>query len=89
MVRWALGNSRELVGTPEKCGDLGGNKGGTDSDGDEKENVGMFGHIKRRDETENIIAVVEMNMEGKHPRGRLRLTGKVRKESIQKYKVQL
>ena len=29
-----------------------------------------FGHVKRRDETENIRAVVEMKMEGKRPRGR-------------------
>ena len=29
-----------------------------------------FGHVKRRDETENIIAVVEMKVEGKRPRGR-------------------
>ena len=27
-----------------------------------------FGHIKRRDETENIRAVAEITMEGKHPR---------------------
>ena len=26
-----------------------------------------FDHIKRRDETENIRAVVEIKMEGKHP----------------------
>ena len=29
-----------------------------------------FGHVKRRDETENIQAVVEMKMEGKRPRAR-------------------
>ena len=29
-----------------------------------------FGHVKRRDETENIRAVVELKMEGKRPRGR-------------------
>ena len=29
-----------------------------------------FGHVKRRYETENIRAVVEMKMEGKRPRGR-------------------
>ena len=28
-----------------------------------------FGHIKRRHETENIRAVVEMKMEGKRPIG--------------------
>ena len=32
-----------------------------------------FGHIKRRHETENIRAVVEMKMEGKRPRGRPKL----------------
>ena len=29
-----------------------------------------FGHVKRKDETENIRAVAEMRMEGKRPRGR-------------------
>ena len=29
-----------------------------------------FGHVKRRDETDNIRAVVEMKMERKRPRGR-------------------
>ena len=32
-----------------------------------------FGHIKRRDETENIRVVAEMKMEGKRPRGRPKL----------------
>ena len=32
-----------------------------------------FGQMKRRDETENMRAVVEMKLEGKHPRGRPRL----------------
>ena len=35
-----------------------------------------FGHFKRRDETENIRAVVEMKMEGKRPRGRPQLRWK-------------
>ena len=35
-----------------------------------------FGHIKRRDETENIRAVVEMKMEGKRLRGRPKLKWK-------------
>ena len=35
-----------------------------------------FGHMNRRDETENIQAVVEMKMEGKRPRGRPRLRWK-------------
>ena len=29
-----------------------------------------FGHMKRRDDTENIRAVAKMKMEGKCPRGR-------------------
>ena len=35
-----------------------------------------FGHVKRRDETENIRAVVEMKMEGKRHRGRPKLRWK-------------
>ena len=35
-----------------------------------------FGHVKRRDKTENIRAVVEMKMEGKRPRGRPQLRWK-------------
>ena len=35
-----------------------------------------FGHVKIRDETENIRAVVEMKMEGKRPRGRPKLRWK-------------
>ena len=35
-----------------------------------------FGHVKRRDETENSRAVVEMKMDGKRPRGRPKLRWK-------------
>ena len=35
-----------------------------------------FGHVKRRDETENSRAVVEMKMQGKRPRGRPKLRWK-------------
>ena len=35
-----------------------------------------FGHVKRRDETENILAVVEMKMERKPRRGRPKLRWK-------------
>ena len=35
-----------------------------------------FGHVKRRDETENIRAVVEMKMEGQRPKGRPQLRWK-------------
>ena len=33
----------------------------------------LSGHMKRRDETENIRAVAEMKMQRKHPRERPRL----------------
>ena len=33
----------------------------------------LFGHVKRRDEPENIRAVAEMKMEGKRSRGRPKL----------------
>ena len=36
----------------------------------------LFGHVKRRDGTENIRAVVEMKMEGKRLRGILMLPWK-------------
>ena len=32
-----------------------------------------FGHVKRRDKTDNIRAVAEIKMEGKRPRGRPKL----------------
>ena len=32
-----------------------------------------FGHVKRRDETENLRAVSKMKIVGKHRRGRHRL----------------
>ena len=35
-----------------------------------------FGHVKRRDETENVRAVVEIKMERKRPRGRPKLRWK-------------
>ena len=36
----------------------------------------MVRSLNRRDETQNIRAVSEMKMEGKRPRGRLKLRGK-------------
>ena len=45
----AMGNGSEPIRTPEKLGDLRGSKGGTDSDGHEKEKVGMGREVKRRD----------------------------------------
>ena len=41
-----------------------------------------FGHVKRRDETENNQAVVEMMMERKHPRGRPKLQWK---DNVRRY----
>ena len=40
---------------------------------DSRRRLEWFGHIKRRYETENIRAIVEMKMEGKRPRGRPKL----------------
>ena len=39
-----------------------------------------LGHVKRRDETENIRAVAEMKMVGKRPRGRPKLGGTILSE---------
>ena len=39
-----------------------------------------FGHVKRRDETENIRAVAEMKMEGKSPRERQSCGGTILSE---------
>ena len=36
-----MGNGGKPVRTPEKVGDLGGSKGGTDREGCEKEKAGM------------------------------------------------
>ena len=36
-------------------------------------NLRWFGHVKRRDETENITEVARIKMEGKLPSGRPRL----------------
>ena len=48
--------------------------GGTDSDVMvmRRRRLEWFGHVKRRDETENIRAVAEMKIERKLHRGRLR-----------------
>ena len=43
-----------------------------------KRRLEWFGHVKRRDETENSRAVVEMKMEGKRPGGRPKLSGRIR-----------
>ena len=39
-----------------------------------------FGHVKRRSETENIRAVAQMKMEGKHPREDNSCGGTIRSE---------
>ena len=40
----------------------------------------LFGHVKRRDKTQNFRAVVEMKMERKRPKGRPKLRWKVTRD---------
>ena len=68
-----MSNECEPVGTPEKLRDLGGSKNKPIAMVMRRRRREWFGHVKRRDETENIQAVVEMNMDGNCPKGRPRL----------------
>ena len=43
---------------------------------EEMRRLEWFGHVKRRDETENIRAVAKIKMEEKRPRGRRELRWK-------------
>ena len=63
MVRRAMARGCESEGTSEMRVDrVGKSKGGTDCDGHEKERSEWFGQAKRKDETENVRAVVEIKM---------------------------
>ncbi len=57
----AMGNECEPIETPEKLGDIGVRKDGTDYDGHEKENVGMVrAREKQRYNRKNIRGIAEM-----------------------------
>ena len=72
-----MGNGSEPVGRPEKLGDIGREARVVSiAMVMRRRRLEWFGHMQRRNETENIRAVTEMKMEGKHPRGRRKLRWK-------------
>ena len=71
MVRWVMGG--EPVGTPEILEEA---RAVPIAMVMRRRRLEWFGHVKRRDETENIRAVVAMQMEDKRPGGRPRLQWK-------------
>ena len=70
MVRWAMGVGRRNEEILEKA------KVELVAAVMRRRRVEWFGHARRRDETENMRAVVEMKMEGNRPRGRPKLRWK-------------
>ena len=72
MVRWTMGVSLLEHRRNEEILELAG----VEPIAMVMRRMDWFGHVKRRYETENIREVVEMKMEGKHPRGRRNLRWK-------------
>ena len=68
MVRWAMGLSLLEHGRNEEI--LEEAKVEQIATVMRRRRLEWFGHVKRRDATENISAVVDMKMEGRRPRGR-------------------
>ena len=77
-----MGNGREPVRTPEKLEILEEAQMEAIATLMRRRRLEWFGHVKRRGETENIRAVADMMMEGKHRRGRpiLRWNDTVRRD---------
>ena len=71
MVRWAMGMSLLERRRNEEI--LEEARGEPRAIVMRRRRLEWFGHVKRRDETENIRAVAEINMEGKRSGGRPRL----------------
>ena len=72
-----MGNGCEPTGTSEKWRDIRGKARVVQiAMVMRRRRLEWFGHVKRRDETENIRAVTEMKMDRKRPRGRPKLRWK-------------
>ena len=71
-----MGNGGEPVRTQEKCVDLGGSKGGTDSNGYEKEKAGVVWPRQKKRRNREHQSSCRNEDGGKRPRGRPKLRWK-------------